>query len=241
MPRGNAAQRVAAPHTVIHQPAHHAGPPLGNVREVRRQQRKILVAQPALGEIVNQRRIEGIALVADFVVQVRPRTAARAATQTDDIAGPEQLPHLGELAAHVPVERFQAVIMPHQHEITPATGFVSHNAHNAVKGGADGIAGVQVQVGAVMPAVSAQPETGGGSELVQGRCPALPACLVVKLDFHAVVKILGINAVRIHIARIPDGIIFGNLDPGRIHFHFLGYLHHAQLALVNISGILTHQ
>ena len=95
-----------------------------------------------------------------------PNYAQCCPPQTELVPSLDKLTRLNGLFGHVPIKRFETVVMPNQDVATVAISIPAHYAYNPVKRSIYRIAGFQIEIGAGMPASPAEPEIRGHLSLL---------------------------------------------------------------------------
>src|SRR5690606_26299469 len=98
--------------------------------------------------------VDRVAHITNFVMQMRTGATAGAAAQTYRLASFHEGSYIYQRPAHVPVKRFQAIIMAHHNVISVSAAIPFRDPDHAIEGSINGIAGVQIYIGSIMPAVA---------------------------------------------------------------------------------------
>ena len=132
--------------------------------------------------------VDVFAQEAGLDVEVGTRGTSRITAQSDGLTTAHYLVLAHQVTGHVSIDGFESVGVTDDHVVTIALALIGHHPHLAVKDGADGVAHIDLDVGAVVVAAerTAVAVVGGHEAAVAGHAEATQVDAELPGHGHAV-------------------------------------------------------
>lgn len=107
---------------------------------------KIVGSDILIGEIEEQRGVNGDTEETSFEVEVRTKRASSVTTKTDELSGFYDFSNLSNALGEVTIDGFQTILVTNDNVVAIARSFVAYDAYFSFEGSDNGVASVDFDV-----------------------------------------------------------------------------------------------
>ena len=107
---------------------------------------KIVGSDILIGEIEEQRGVDGDTEETSFEVEVRTKRASSVTTKTDELSGFYDFSNLSNALGEVTIDGFQTILVTNDNVVAIARSFVAYDAYFSFEGSDNGVASVDFDV-----------------------------------------------------------------------------------------------